>query len=100
MTVRSIPCATIAKLVILTKAISRRASPHGGFCFSLQRSPAFELARVLVRFDHVASRIVHANHPRSYCTSGETRHKIQGAFARRIRTVSPLEAERCGGLRQ
>jgi hypothetical protein len=25
-------------------------------------SPLFELARVLVRFDHVASRIVNANH--------------------------------------
>jgi len=26
------------------------------------RSPFFEIARVLVRFDHVASRIVNANH--------------------------------------
>jgi hypothetical protein len=25
-------------------------------------SPLFELARVLVRFDHIASRIVDANH--------------------------------------
>jgi hypothetical protein len=27
-----------------------------------QKSPLFELARVFVRFDHVASRIVNANH--------------------------------------
>ena len=47
-------------------------------------SPLPEIARVLVRLDHVASRIINANHPRSYCTSGDTRHKIQGAFARRI----------------
>jgi hypothetical protein len=31
------------------------------FCFPLN-SPLFEIARVLVRFDHVASRIVNANH--------------------------------------
>ena len=46
-------------------------------------SPLPEVSRVLVRR-----------------TSGDTRHKIQGAFARRIRTVSSREAERCGGLRQ
>ena len=27
-----------------------------------KRSPLFEIARVLVRFDHVACRIVSANH--------------------------------------
>jgi hypothetical protein len=27
-----------------------------------KNSPLFEIARVLVRFDHVASRIVNANH--------------------------------------
>jgi hypothetical protein len=51
--------------------------------FARLRSWLLEIARVLVRR-----------------TSGDTRHKIQGAFARRIRTVSPREAERCGGLRQ
>jgi hypothetical protein len=38
--------------------MSRRASPHGGFLFHAERSRLFELAHVLVRFDHVASRIV------------------------------------------
>jgi hypothetical protein len=31
------------------------------FCFAL-RSPLFEIALVLVRFDHVASGIVNVNH--------------------------------------
>jgi hypothetical protein len=31
------------------------------FCFGL-RSPLFEIALVFVRFDHVPSRIVNANH--------------------------------------
>jgi hypothetical protein len=31
------------------------------FCFTRQRSPLFEIALVLVRFDHVASRIVNAD---------------------------------------
>jgi hypothetical protein len=32
------------------------------FCFTLLRSPLFELARVFVRFDHVASVIINADH--------------------------------------
>jgi len=31
------------------------------FCFTPLRSPLFEIATVLARFDHVASRIVNAN---------------------------------------
>jgi hypothetical protein len=41
--------------------MSSRASPRGGFLFA-SRSPFFELARVLVRFNHIASRIVNADH--------------------------------------
>jgi len=37
-------------------AISRHVSPRGGFLFHASRF--FELARVLVRFDHVARIIV------------------------------------------
>jgi len=40
--------------------MSRHASPHGGFLFQLLR--LFEIARVPVRFDHVARFIVNANH--------------------------------------
>jgi hypothetical protein len=36
------------------------ANPQGGKKFTA--SPLFEIARVLVRFDHVASVIVNANH--------------------------------------
>ncbi len=32
------------------------------FCFTGVHSPLFEIALVLVRFDHVASFIVNANH--------------------------------------
>jgi hypothetical protein len=32
------------------------------FCFPQQRSPLFEIARVLVCLDHVASVIVNADH--------------------------------------
>jgi hypothetical protein len=47
--------------------ISRHASPPGGFLFRSEipnviRSALFEIARVLVRFDHVARFIVNANH--------------------------------------
>jgi hypothetical protein len=42
--------------------MSRRASPHGGFLFLALRLPLFEIALVLVRLDHVASRIVNADH--------------------------------------
>jgi hypothetical protein len=42
--------------------ISRDASPVWRlFVFAL-RSPLFELALVLVRFDHVASRIINVDH--------------------------------------
>ena len=34
--------------------MSRRASPHGGFLFHAERSPLFEIARVLMPLDHVA----------------------------------------------
>jgi hypothetical protein len=40
--------------------MSRHASLHGGFCFA--RSRLFEIARVLVRFDHVTGIIVNVNH--------------------------------------
>ena len=42
-------------------AISRHASARGGFLFR-SALRLFELARVLVRLDHVASIIVNANH--------------------------------------
>jgi hypothetical protein len=47
--------------------ISRHVSPPGGFLFcakfeSVMRSPLFEIALVLMPFDHVASMIVHSNH--------------------------------------
>jgi hypothetical protein len=43
--------------------MSRHASPRGGFLFTgAQNLPLFEIANVLVRFDHVASGIVNANH--------------------------------------
>jgi hypothetical protein len=43
--------------------MSRHDSPHGGFLFHAHcRSRLFELARVLMRFNHVASRIENANH--------------------------------------
>ncbi len=32
------------------------------FCFTGVHSPDFEIARVLVRFDHVAGFIINANH--------------------------------------
>jgi len=32
------------------------------FCFTLLRSPLFEIARVLGRLDHVASVVEKANH--------------------------------------
>ena len=41
--------------------ISRHASPRGGFLFYASLC-LFEIARVLVRFDYVASFIVNANH--------------------------------------
>jgi hypothetical protein len=37
-----------------------RFTPRGGFLFHTLR--LFEVARVLVRFDHLARRIVNANH--------------------------------------
>jgi hypothetical protein len=37
-----------------------RYTSVAAFCFA--RSPLLELARVLVRFDHVASFIINANH--------------------------------------
>ena len=40
--------------------MSRHASPRGGFLFHALRF--FEIARVLVCFDHVARCIVNANH--------------------------------------
>src|SRR5260370_11273469 len=44
-------------------AISRHASPRGGSLFYFcSVSPLFKIARVLVRFDHVARFIVNANH--------------------------------------
>ena len=53
------------KLRLLTKpqhfTISRHASPRGGFLFHAA-SRFFEIARVLVRFDHVARFIVNTNH--------------------------------------
>jgi len=42
-------------------AISGHALGGGGFLFRLA-SPLFEIAVVLVRFDHVASGIVNGNH--------------------------------------
>jgi hypothetical protein len=50
------------------RAASRHASPRGGF-FCLPRLRPFEVARVLVRFDHVASVIVNANGSASEITS-------------------------------
>jgi hypothetical protein len=41
--------------------ISRHASPRGGFLFYAALR-FFEIARVLVRFDHVASGSENANH--------------------------------------
>jgi hypothetical protein len=41
--------------------MSRHASPRGGFLFR-SALPVFELARVLVRLDHVARLIVNADH--------------------------------------
>jgi hypothetical protein len=44
-------------------SISRHAPPRGGFLFCFcSVSPFFEIASLLVRFDHVASFIVDANH--------------------------------------
>jgi hypothetical protein len=43
----------------LTLPESRHASPRGGFCFNASRF--FEIARVLVRLDHVARHIVNVN---------------------------------------
>jgi hypothetical protein len=42
--------------------MSRRTSLHGGFLFHAVTSPLLEIALVLVRLDHVANRIVNANH--------------------------------------
>jgi hypothetical protein len=43
--------------------ISRHASPRGGFLFYARNAyHSFEIARVLVRFDHVASVVVNADH--------------------------------------
>jgi hypothetical protein len=42
--------------------MSRHASPHGGFLFHRVTLRLLELASVLVRFNHVASFIVNANH--------------------------------------
>jgi hypothetical protein len=41
--------------------MSRHASPHGGFLFC-PASPLFEIARVLMRFNHVAAHIVNTDH--------------------------------------
>jgi hypothetical protein len=41
--------------------ISRHASPRGGLLFQAALR-LFEIARVLVRFYHVANMIIHANH--------------------------------------
>jgi hypothetical protein len=43
-------------------AISRHASPRGGFLFFAPRSPLLEIALVRVSLDHVASRVVNADH--------------------------------------
>jgi hypothetical protein len=43
-------------------AISRHASPRGGFLFPVQCSPLFEIALVLVRFDHVVGCIIDPDH--------------------------------------
>ena len=40
--------------------MSRHASPRGGFLFHALRF--FEIALVLVRFDHVARIVVNPNH--------------------------------------
>jgi hypothetical protein len=43
--------------------MSRHASPQGGFLFHTPNAhQLFELARLLVRFDHGASFIVNADH--------------------------------------
>jgi hypothetical protein len=41
--------------------MSRHASPCGGFLFNAALR-FFEIARMVVRFDHVANIIVNANH--------------------------------------
>jgi hypothetical protein len=41
--------------------ISRHAPPRGGFLFRLQAT-LYEITRLLVPFDHIASFIVNANH--------------------------------------
>jgi hypothetical protein len=52
----TIPNAAPAPTKQKSFTISRHASPRGGFLFrSRKASRFFELARVLVRFDHVAS---------------------------------------------
>jgi hypothetical protein len=43
------------------EAISRHASPRGGFLFHAALR-LLEIALVLVRFDQVAGRVVNANH--------------------------------------
>jgi hypothetical protein len=51
--------STIPKRSIST--ISRHASPRGGFLFHAALR-FFEIARVLMRFDHVARLVINANH--------------------------------------
>jgi len=50
------------------------------FCFMRQRSPFFEIAFLLVRFDHVASP--HRKH--------ESRRNVSGCKTRRIRLHDAL----------
>ena len=42
--------------------MSRHALARGGFLFTCERLPPFEIALVLLGLDHIASVIVNVNH--------------------------------------
>jgi hypothetical protein len=54
-------CGSDSSIEATYFAISRHVLSRGGFLFR-SALPVFELARVLVRVDHVASFVVNANH--------------------------------------
>jgi hypothetical protein len=63
---------------VFNDRISRRVSSRGGFVFR-SALPLFEIACVLVRLDHVASRNPKGGSQRHAAVAGQTLHKDQAA---------------------
>jgi hypothetical protein len=68
-------------------AMSRRASPHGGFLFHAV-TLTVEIARVLVRFNYIASAIVNEDHGiQSNVCSGGVRQSSAALPAKKFRDL-------------